>query len=114
MPDEIAKAVGLRIRKRRKAIGLSQPKLAKALDIPQQTIGGWEKGKARRPTRLLELAKVLCTTQEWILREEGPEVVEPKNPKEQIKQVLESLDPHLIPTALEFIRNLGEKDAEVA
>jgi transcriptional regulator with XRE-family HTH domain len=111
MADESAQGIGNRIKKRRKALGLSQPKLAKILDVPQQTIGGWETGRARRPTKLFELSKVLCTTQEWLLREEGPEIVEPPDPKAAIKQALEALDPMLVPAAMEFLRKLGEKDA---
>lgn len=114
MVDLSPKGIGKRIRARRLALGLSQPKLAKALGIPQQTIAGWETGVAKRPRMLLEAANVLCTTQEWLLREEGPEVSVPDNPKAQIAATLDSLDPKLIPAALEFIRNLKRKDSEAA
>lgn len=110
MADLSAQGIGNRIRKRRKALGLSQPKLAETLSVPQQTIGGWETGKAKRPTKLFELAKVLCTTQEWLLREEGPEIVEPPNPKAEIARELESIDPMLLPAVAEFLRGLRGKD----
>ena len=99
---------------RREKLRLSQPKLAKILNSTQQTVDGWEHGKARRPRLLLELSKALCTTQEWLLRAEGPEEIVPVVSKSQIVGAIESLDPKLIPAALEFLRNLQEKDAEAA
>lgn len=105
MVDTSPQGVGNRIRRRREKLGLSQPKLAKILKVPQQTIGGWETGKANRPTRLLEAAKVLCTTQEWLLREEGPEEIVPDLGR-QFAALVDSLDQRLIPAALEFLRNL--------
>lgn len=114
MADTSPKGIGKRIRARRVKLGLSQPKLAKILKIPQQTIGGWETGKASRPRFLPEAAKALCTTQEWLLREEGPEEIVPTIPKAQIAATIDALDPRLVPAALEFLRNLGEKETEVA
>jgi transcriptional regulator with XRE-family HTH domain len=114
MVDLSAQGIGDRIRARREKLGLSQPKLAKILRCPQQTIDGWEHGKARRPRLLLELSKALCTTQEWLLKEEGPEEVVPFIPKNQIAAAIESLDPKLVPAALEFLRNLGTTDTEAA
>lgn len=114
MAEQSAQAVGNRIRKRRKALGVSQPKLAKILGCPQQTIDGWEHGKAKRPRLLLELAIALCTTQEWLLRAEGPEEVAPAVSKQQIGAAIESLDPRLVPAALEFLRNLADRDTEAA
>lgn len=114
MADTSPKGIGKRIRKRRRGLGLSQPVLARALKIPQQTISGWETGKAGRPTRLLEAAKVLCTTQEWLLKEEGPEEIVPVTPKAQIAARIESLDPRLVPAVLEFLNNIGEKETDIA
>lgn len=114
MIDVSAKGIGKRIRDRRLKLGLSQPKLSKILGIPQQTIGGWEKGTARRPRFLLELSKALCTTQEWLLSEDGPEEVVPTISKAQIVTTIDSLDPRLVPAALEFLRNLSESDTEAA
>lgn len=114
MVDTSPQGIGKRIRARRLKLGLSQPKLAKILKIPQQTIGGWEKGAAKRPRFLMEAAKALCTTEEWLLREEGPEEVVPTISKGQIAATIDSLDPRLIPAALEFLRTLGEKETEAA
>lgn len=105
MVDLSAKGVGNRIRIRREARGLSQPKLAKLLGIPQQTIGGWEKGTSKRPRYLIEAAKALWTTPEWILREEGPEEVIPAD-KAQLEAMVDSLDPNLIPAAIEALMKL--------
>jgi transcriptional regulator with XRE-family HTH domain len=110
MADTSPQGIGNRIRLRRQKLGLSQPKLAKILDVPQQTIGGWERGSAKRPRLLLEAAKALCTTQEWLLREEGPEEIVPVVPKDQIAATIDSLDPKLVPAALEFLRNLRNPD----
>lgn len=114
MVDTSSQGIGKRIRARREKLGLSQTKLAKILKIPQQTIAGWETGKAKRPRVLLEAAKALCTTQEWLLKEQGPEEIIPTTPKEQIAATIDSLDPRLVPAALEFLRNLGEKETEAA
>lgn len=114
MADESPKGVGRRIRLRRKKLGFSQPELAEILKVPQQTISGWETGKAGRPGRLFEAAKVLCTTQEWLLKEEGPEETVPLNLDAQLAATIGLLEPKLKPAALEFLRNLAEKDAEVA
>lgn len=114
MADLSAKGVGKRIRMRREKLRLSQPKLAKILGCPQQTVDGWEQGKAKRPRLLLELSKALCTTQEWLLREEGPEEIKPGISKQQITETIESLDPRLVPAALEFLRRLGDTESEAA
>lgn len=114
MADTTAQGIGNRIKSRRLKLGLSQPKLSRILKIPQQTIGGWEKGTSKRPRLLLELSKALCTTQEWLLYEDGPEEVVPAISKGQIAATIDSLDPRLVPAALEFLRNLGEKGTEAA
>lgn len=114
MVDTTAQGIGNRIKARRAKLGLSQPKLSKILKIPQQTIGGWEKGTSKRPRLLLELSKALCTTQEWLLSEEGPEEIVPTVTKGQIAATIDSLDPRLVPAALEFLRNLADKDTEAA
>jgi len=106
MVDMSPKGLGKRIRARREKLGISQTKLAEALDIPQQTVAGWETGAARRPRLLMEAATVLCTTQQWLLREEGPEEIAPVVPKDQIASAVESLDPRLHALALEYLRNL--------
>jgi transcriptional regulator with XRE-family HTH domain len=114
MVDISPKGIGKRIAIRRKKLGLSQPKLAEILGCPQQTIDGWEHGKARRPRLLLELSKALCTTQEWLLREEGPEEIVPAFSKSTLSSIVESLDPKLVPAAIEFLRKLREKDVSAA
>ena len=114
MVDTTPKGIGIRIRKRRIALGWSQLKLANELKIPQQTVAGWETGKAKRPRFLLEAANALCTTQQWLLREEGPEETEPVVTKDQIANAIDSLDPRLRRKVLELIESLSMKDANVA
>lgn len=114
MVDLSAQGIGNRIRARRTKLGLSQLKLSKILKVPQQTIGGWETGKARRPSKLLELSKVLCTTQEWLLEESGPEEIVPPLSKQQVSSALESLDVRLVPAALEFLKNLADSRSDEA
>jgi transcriptional regulator with XRE-family HTH domain len=113
MIDTSPAGIGKRIKARRKKLGLSQPKLAESLGCPQQTIDGWEHGKARRPRYLLELSKALCTTQEWLLREEGPEEIVGAS-KAELSSVVDALDPMLVPAAIEFLRKLGKKTSEAA
>lgn len=72
-PDPVA--VGRRVRKRREALGLSQPQLAAITPYVQQGIGGIEKGTTKRLRYGSELAEALHTTERWLLWEEGPEVV---------------------------------------
>jgi transcriptional regulator with XRE-family HTH domain len=110
MVDTSPIGIGRRIRDRRKKLKLSQPKLAEILDCPQQTIDGWEHGKARRPRYLLELSKALCTTQEWLLREEGPEEVIGAS-KAELSSAVDELDPRLVPAVMEFLRKLKSREA---
>lgn len=73
MDDPVAFA--RRIVARRSALGMSQADLRKALGVPQQTLGNWERGKVKRARMLLELSEALATTPQWLLRGEGPESV---------------------------------------
>ncbi|WP_407146295.1 helix-turn-helix domain-containing protein [Bradyrhizobium sp. ORS 86] len=115
MVDTSSQGIGNRIRKRRKARGLSQTKLAKLLNIPQQTIGGWETGKAERPRYLNEAATALWTTEAWLLREEGPEEVLPAITKEQLHAEIESLDQSKLEEAFNLLRRLkGETGTRAA
>ena len=113
MVNKAAQELGNRIRKRRTKLKLSQPELGEILDVPQQTIDGWEHGKARRPRYLLELSKALCTTQEWLLTGEGDEHVVSAS-KAELSTALNALDPNLVPAAMEFLRKLGKKTTEAA
>lgn len=63
--------MGDRVRERRKAVGLSQAKLAKAVTalgirLSQTQVAAIENGKVERPRCLPELARVLKTTPEYL------------------------------------------------
>lgn len=66
---------GRRILQRRESLKLSQDDLAAAVGqgTKQQTVDNWEHGKVKRPRVLLEIAKALRTSQEWLLYGEGSE-----------------------------------------
>lgn len=108
------KGLAERVRARRETLKLSQTQLAEAVGMKQQGILNIEKGLVERPRKLLEISKVLCTTQEWLLNAEGPEEIVPFISKHQIMITVESLDPKLVPAAMEYLRTLREIDTEVA
>lgn len=61
MDDEYRSALGKRIRKQRKAIGLTQVQVAAALDLTQVAVSQWENGTTiPQWTRHRALARVLC------------------------------------------------------
>ncbi|HEY8617146.1 helix-turn-helix transcriptional regulator [Phenylobacterium sp.] len=69
--------VGLRVRLRRKALGLSQDRLAEALGLTFQQVQKYERGANRiSASKLWEIARVLKTPISWFyegLPEEGVE-----------------------------------------
>lgn len=62
--------LGARVRALRTERNLSQAKLGKAIGMTQTAIAEIEKGKVKRPGKLLELAEALSTTQTFLLH--GP------------------------------------------
>lgn len=56
-----------RVRSRRKELGLSQQELAKLTGIGQSSIGQIENGRNKSTTKILELAKALQTTPEYLM-----------------------------------------------
>lgn len=60
---------GDRVRQRRLALGLSQERLARALDVSKNTISRWETAHTEAPSgpNLDAVAKVLGTTSDWLL-----------------------------------------------
>jgi transcriptional regulator with XRE-family HTH domain len=59
-PDPVDKAVGLRIRARRMAVGVTQEKLADALGVTFQQVQKYEKGTNRvAPSRMVKIAEKL-------------------------------------------------------
>ncbi len=63
-----------RIRKARTALGISQAKLAQAMDVDRSSVGHWEGAHASHPghVRLANLAKVLGVSFEWLATGRGP------------------------------------------
>lgn len=78
MSQDNKNPIGARVARRRAVLGLSQSALARMLDMEQPSVAAIEAGKVKRPGKLMELAAALRTSQEWLLREEGPEEVEPR------------------------------------
>lgn len=59
--------VGDRVRERRESLGISQEALAAAAGTTQQSINHLEKGRVRRPGRLVEIAQALDCSPDWLL-----------------------------------------------
>lgn len=63
---------GIRVKKRREELGMSQELLGEESGYSQQRIGSIEKGEIKRPERCASaLADALSTTREWLLWAEG-------------------------------------------
>lgn len=60
-------SLSLRVKERRKALKLTQVRLAQLSGVRQQTINLIEKGKIIRPRRLLEISVALECEQLWLL-----------------------------------------------
>lgn len=56
-----------RIKHRRKLLGLTQEALAKTVGVSQASIHKLEEGMTKRPRNILELAKALDCTADWLL-----------------------------------------------
>lgn len=66
-------AFGRRVRERREELEWSQPELSRRSGISQQHISHIERGFLKEPERRAgRLAKALETTEEWLLRGDGP------------------------------------------
>jgi transcriptional regulator with XRE-family HTH domain len=74
-----SKDFGLRVRRRREELGLSQKKLGAASGYSQQNILTIEKGRMKRPDRCaMALASALRTSEGWLLWGEGARAVGPQ------------------------------------
>lgn len=65
----LQKQIGERIRRRRMALGMMQTDLAEAVQMPQEHISRFERGKfmAINPERLIAIARALKTTTDYLL-----------------------------------------------
>ncbi|MCG7551969.1 XRE family transcriptional regulator [Pseudoalteromonas sp. Of11M-6] len=59
-------SIGERIRNKRKSLGLTQAALSEMVGIAQQSLQSIESGKIEKPRRIMELAKALETTPEYL------------------------------------------------
>lgn len=76
--DDLTSGLGERMRARRKALGLTQAKLAQEVSksgfrLSQQNVNSIESGQVNRPGAIIEIARVLKTTVEWLRTGNGPE-----------------------------------------
>lgn len=60
-------SLGLRIKDKRKELGITQAKLAEMIGIRQPTLSDLEKGVNNNTTKIVELAKALKTTPDFLL-----------------------------------------------
>lgn len=106
MVDKVA--FGARVRARRDKLGITGKQLAEAVGMKQQGVNNIEQGLVERPRRLLELAKALQTTQEWLLYGDGPEDLKPANPLEEMLALVRDVAPDKAGLAIEFLRGLRD------
>jgi len=70
--ERVQKEVGLRLKKLRETLDLSQSKLARLLGVSQSAISKWEAGERDIPTAvLLKLKRRLNVNLDWLLSGEG-------------------------------------------
>jgi transcriptional regulator with XRE-family HTH domain len=62
-----------RIVQRMQFLGLSQSELARQVGVKQPSINSLIRGEIDKPRFIIELAKSLMTTPDWLLTGEGPE-----------------------------------------
>ena len=67
MPEIDPKAFGRRVARRRDELGLSGAALAEKIGMKQQGVSAIEAGSVKRPRMLMELARELKTSEEWLL-----------------------------------------------
>ncbi|WP_445494431.1 helix-turn-helix domain-containing protein [Photorhabdus sp. SF281] len=60
--------LSIRLKQRRKELGITQVQLAERTGMTQQAVNRIEKGFVSRPRFLLEIAQVLKCEPEWLLK----------------------------------------------
>lgn len=88
-------AFGNRVRERRKALGISQDRLADISGYSQTNIGHIEQGKMKRPhIQAPAMAEALRTTTDYLLWEKGPkEIGPPIMSGEEVRENYDMLSP---------------------
>lgn len=83
-----ARAFGKRVAERREQQGLSPAELGEIIGIPYATVYSWENGDVSRPGRILDLARALHTTPEWLQFGEGQSSTAVQDAAEEMLDVL--------------------------
>lgn len=60
-------SLAIRLKQRRKELGLTQAALAETAGVSQQCVNRVESGLSSRPRYLIEFAKVLQCSPDWLL-----------------------------------------------
>lgn len=112
-PKQVGKGdFGRRVRELREKLGISQSALGKAIGVSQQTVNNWEIGRTDKTSSIVELARALCTSPEWLQTEEGAKEVRPFRPADQVMKLLEQLGEDKAGIVIEFMRSLLRKPYE--
>ena len=84
--------MGMRIKKQRCMLGMTQEELGEVLCIPKATISAYENDNIDfKASRLADLARALCTTPNYLLGFDDGEKDENKEMAETIMAIMESV-----------------------
>jgi len=107
--------LGRRVVRRRKARDLTQTELGKLAGISQSNIDSIEHGLVERPGRIFELAEALHTTAQWLLHEQGPEVVLRADPHKEVADLAKNVPADRLQPVIQLLKTLqGDGRDEVA
>lgn len=81
--------IASRLKEAREAAGLSQAELAERVGMKQTGIGSIESGESARPRKLLEIARAVNRTAQWLLGEDGDEIQPSAFPKADVSHPVE-------------------------
>ena len=83
--EHTQRTIGMRIKKQRRMLGLTQKKLGELIYLPKATISAYENDNIElKVGRIEELARALCTTPNYLLGFDGGE-------KDEIKKMDETM-----------------------
>ena len=126
-PNPIDRHVGLRIRMRRKELGVSQEKLAESIGLTFQQVQKYERAANRvSASKLWEMARALNTSVAYFYEGLGGETSPGSNlPKEEVQDFLLTAEgmelaaafprisePRVRRKILELVRAMGSDDSE--
>ena len=84
--------IGMRIRKQRRTLGISQEELGARICLPKTTISSYENDNIElKAGRIVELARALCTTPNYLLGFEDDEKDETRALAETMAALLENV-----------------------